>query len=74
MRLGRLAKAANEQSISALEPLHTNLALSPVRLGSGAHSGKTDTPPICDDVVARPLPAVAAGMAVARAEHMSSLD
>lgn len=32
MRLGRIAKQANEQSISALEPLHTNLALSPVRL------------------------------------------
>ena len=30
VRLGRLAKSANEQSILALEPLHDNLALSPV--------------------------------------------
>ena len=30
VRLSRLAKAANEQTITALEPLHSNLALCPV--------------------------------------------
>ena len=36
MRLSRLAKAANEQTITALEPLHSNLALCPVSaLGLG---------------------------------------
>lgn len=32
LRLSRLAKFANEQTVAALEPLHNNLALCPVHL------------------------------------------